>query len=267
MATTPNLRLRPKGDTGLVHDVTPKSAGWTYVGFKLHRLSEGGTAGGETGSDEVCLVLVSGKARISVDGQDFGELGERMSPFEGEPYSVYVPAGASWRAEAATALELAVCAAPGVRGAYAARVIAPGTNPRITRGKGSNTRYVTNILPETDPAHSLLVVEVITPAGNTSSYPPHKHDTDNLPYESLLEETYYHRFNPPQGFAFQRVYTDDRSLDVAMAVEDGDVSLVPKGYHPVATVHGYDSYYLNVMAGPHRTWKFHNAAEHEWLLK
>ena len=139
---------------------------------------------------------------------------------------------------------------------------------QITRGKGSNTRYVTNILPETDPgAHSLLVVEVITPGGNTSSYPPHKHDTDDLPHESLLEETYYHRLNPPQGFAMQRVYTDDRSLDEALVIEDGDVTLVPRGYHPVAAVHGYDLYYLNVMAGPKRTWKFHNAVEHEWLLK
>ena len=117
-----------------------------------------------------------------------------------------------------------------------ARVIAPGTHPQITRGKGTNIRHVTNILPEDDgAAHSLLVVEVITPGGNTSSYPPHKHDQDNLPHESLLEETYYHRLNPPQGFAFQRVYTDDRSLDEAMAIEDGDVTLVPRGYHPVAT--------------------------------
>ena len=162
--------------------------------------------------------------------------------------------------------KLAVCSAPG-GGSFEARVIPPGTNPQITRGKGSNTRYVTNILPETDPAHSLLVVEVITPGGNTSSYPPHKHDTDNLPHESLLEETYYHRLNPPQGFAMQRVYSDDRSLDEALVIEDGDVTLVPRGYHPVAAVHGYDLYYLNVMAGPKRTWKFHNAVEHEWLLK
>jgi 5-deoxy-glucuronate isomerase len=126
---------------------------------------------------------------------------------------------------------------------------------------------VTDILPESDAANALLVVEVITPNGHTSSYPPHKHDRDDLPRESRLEETYYHRLYPPQGFAFQRVYTDDRSLDEAIAVEDGEVVLVPKGYHPVATVHGYDSYYLNVMAGPHRIWKFHNAPEHEWLLK
>ena len=128
------------------------------------------------------------------------------------------------------------------------------------------SRHVANILPETEEAESLLVVEVITPGGHTSSYPPHKHDRDDLPRESLLEETYYHRLNPPQGFAFQRVYTDDRSLDEAMAVEDGDVTLVPKGYHPVAATHGYDLYYLNVMAGPKRTWKFHNAPEHQWLL-
>jgi 5-deoxy-glucuronate isomerase len=83
----------------------------------------------------------------------------------------------------------------------------------------------------------------------------------------MLEETYYHRLNPPQGFGFQRVYTDDRSLDEAMVVEDGDVTLVPKGYHPCAATHGYDLYYLNVMAGPKRIWKFYNAPEHEWMLK
>jgi 5-deoxy-glucuronate isomerase len=110
-------------------------------------------------------------------------------------------------------------------------------------------------------------VEVITPAGNTSSYPPHKHDTDNLPRESALEEVYYHRLNPPQGFAFQRVYTDDLSLDETMTVENGDVTLVPRGYHPCATIHGYDLYYLNVMAGPKRVWRFHNQKEHEWLLQ
>ena len=87
-----------------------------------------------------------------------------------------------------------------------------------------------------------------------------------LPAESALEETYYHRIRPPQGFAFQRVYTDDRSIDEAMAVEDGDVTLVPKGYHPCAATHGYDLYYLNVMAGPRRIWRFHNQKEHEWLI-
>ena len=236
------------------------------MGFDLWELDAGDFVKGGKDDREVCLVLVTGKARVVVNGRDLGELGERMSPFEGEPYAVYVPAGAEWTATATPELTLAVCAAPG-GGAYEPRVIAPGAHPPITRGKGSNTRHVTNILPETDPAHSLLVVEVITPAGHTSSYPSHKHDEDNLPVESQLEETYYHRLKPAQGFAMQRVYTDDRSLDEAVVIEDGDVTLVPRGYHPVAAVHGYDLYYLNVMAGPKRTWKFHDDPAHAWLLK
>jgi 5-deoxy-glucuronate isomerase len=260
-----NLRVRSRNDEGeRRHHVTPRSAGWTYVGFDLWDLSPPDFVEGGKDDREVCLVFVSGKGKVIVDGKDFGELGQRVSPFEGPPQAVYVPAGAAWFVNATTPLTLAACTAPG-GGGYAPRII--DVPKQITRGKGTNTRYVTNILPETEPAHSLLVVEVITPAGNTSSYPPHKHDQDNLPHESQLEETYYHRLNPPQGFALQRIYTDDRSLDEAVAVEDGDVVLVPRGYHPVATIHGYDSYYLNVMAGPKRIWKFHNAPEHEWLLK
>ncbi len=261
------LLVKPQGRSGRVSHVTPETAGWTYVGFDLHRLQAGQTIFGETEGREVCLVFVTGKGKVKANGEDLGVLGERMSPFDGKPWSVYVPQGSSWSVTAETDLELAVCSAPGLGGGLPVRLIAPDSLGQEVRGKGTNTRYVTNILPEGEPADSLLVVEVITPGGHTSSYPPHKHDQDNLPAESYLEETYYHRLNPPQGFAFQRVYTDDRSLDEAMAVEDGDVVLVPKGYHPCAACHGYDLYYLNVMAGPKRTWKFHNSAEHEWLMK
>jgi 5-deoxy-glucuronate isomerase len=147
------------------------------------------------------------------------------------------------------------------------RVIEAAQMKRAVRGQGSNTRYVCDILPHDDPgAEHLLVVEVITPAGHSSSYPPHKHDSETPPTETQLEETYYHRLNPPQGFAFQRVYTDDRSLDEACAVEDHDVVMVPRGYHPVVAPHGYALYYLNVMAGPQRFWVFHNDPAHEWMI-
>lgn len=116
-------------------------------------------------------------------------------------------------------------------GGFAPRLIRPEQCKRSVRGKGANTRYVCDILPDSEPAHSLLVVEVRTPSGHSSSYPPHKHDTDDLPHQSFLEETYYHQVNPPQGFVFQRVYTDDRSIDQAMAVENSDLVVVPKGYH------------------------------------
>jgi 5-deoxy-glucuronate isomerase len=161
--------------------------------------------------------------------------------------------------------EVAVCTAP-AQGKLAPRLITPEEMKRSVRGKGLNTRYVTDILPQTAPAESVLVVEVITPTGNSSSYPPHKHDRSALD-ETFLEETYYHRLDPPQGFVFQRVYTDERDLDESHAVEDHDVMVVPRGYHPVVVPWGYRSYYLNVMAGPDRAWRFHNDPAHEWMLR
>jgi 5-deoxy-glucuronate isomerase len=264
------LLVRPKTSAnGLVHRITPKNAGWTYVGFEVHDLKPGAKLEKRCGGMEICIVIVSGKAHVTAGSgktaEDFGILGERASPFDGAPWSVYVPAKSSYTVIAATACEIAICAAPGA-GKLPARVIGPEQCGMEVRGKGSNTRHVRNILPESEPADSLLVVEVVTPGGNWSSYPPHKHDRDALPQESYLEETYYHRLSPSQGYAVQRVYTDDRSLDETMAVSDRDVVLVPKGYHPVGAAHGYSLYYLNVMAGPRRTWRFWNDPAHQWLF-
>jgi 5-deoxy-glucuronate isomerase len=126
---------------------------------------------------------------------------------------------------------------------------------------------VVPILMGDRPAESLLVCEVHTPPGHWSSYPPHKHDRDALPEESLLEETYYHRIDPAQGFALQRVYTGDGALDEAIVVRDREVVLVPRGYHTVAAPPGYADYYLNVMAGPVRSWAVANDPDHEWTLE
>jgi 5-deoxy-glucuronate isomerase len=254
-----------KSANGLVHRITPKSAGWTYVGFEARDLKKGKRAAFASGPMEACVVVLSGKARVKAKDFDSGAIGERANVFEGLPWSVYLPAHCAYTIAAVTDCEVAICTAPG-KGRLSPRVIAPSDVETLTRGKGSNTRHVRNILSETASAESLLVVEVITPGGNWSSYPPHKHDRDAIPEESYLEETYYHRLSPPQGFALQRVYTDDRSLDETLAVGDRDVVLVPRGYHPVGAPHGYDLYYLNVMAGPKRTWRFHNDPAHAWML-
>lgn len=260
------LKNRGPDGSGLVHRVTPESAGWRHVGFEVWRLEPGAGCSEETGEREHCLVLLGGRADIAVGSERWTDIGGRENPFAREkPFAVYVPAGRRWTLTARTAVELAVCSAPG-GGDHAPRLIGPEEVAYSVRGRDTNTRHVWDILPEGKPAHSLLVVEVITPGGSWSSYPSHKHDTDNLPDESLLEETYYHRIDPAQGFAFQRIYTDDRSLDVTMAVEDGDLTLVPRGYHPCAAAHGYDLYYLNVMAGPKRVWRFNTEAAHRWLL-
>jgi len=256
---------RHKSPTGLVHRITPLSAGWTYVGFEARDMASGARASIKSESRESCVVVLRGKIRVRGKGFDSGVIGQRENVFEGLPWSVYLPPGTKYTIEAASDCEIAICSAPAT-GRLPARVIAPADVETTTRGKGSNTRYVRNILSETATAESVLVVEVITPGGNWSSYPPHKHDRDAIPEESYLEETYYHRLSPPQGFALQRVYTDDRSLDETLAVGDRDVVLVPRGYHPVGAPHGYDLYYLNVMAGPKRTWRFHNDPDHAWML-
>ncbi len=257
---------RPEPDGRVLH-VTPQSAGWTYVGFEVFDVADGGTVARESGATEQCLVLVSGRARVSAGADDFGVLGARDSVFEGLPWSVYVPAGSRWRVEADGACEIAVCSAPAV-GAMPARLIPPSDVGEETRGTGTSTRHVRSILSEGDGrAENLLVVEVITPAGHWSSYPPHKHDRDDFPNETLLEETYYHRLTPRQGYGMQRVYTDDRALDETLSFGDRDVVLVPRGYHPVGAAHGYTLYYLNVMAGPRRAWRFANDPDHAWMLK
>ena len=261
-----SLLRRPTGTRGKVHDITPASAGWGYVGFGLWRLAPGETAAEATGETEVILVLVEGKARLSAAGRDFGELGDRLDVFEGTPPAcLYVPAGAEWRAEATTPCTLAVCAAPGAPG-RPAQVL--GGIERVLRGKGTNTRAIHPIaMEERDVADSLLVTEVFTPQGHWSSYPPHRHDEDDFPRMTYLEETYYHRLNPAQGFGLQRVWTEDGSLDETMAVSDGDVVLVPRGHHPCGAPYGYEMYYLNVMAGPRRAWRFRNHPDHDWIAR
>ena len=263
------LRVRPHAPdaTGTVLEVTPASAGWQRVGFRVVRLAPGQRCAGGGDDRETCLVLVSGTATVVAGAHRFERVGGRASPFEDRaPGAVYAPAGTRWEVIADDGVELAVCSAPGRPGGEP-RLIGDAEMSRETRGQGTNTRHVRNILPQDQPADSLLVVEVITPGGHWSSYPPHKHDTAVDDGETALEETYYHRLQPPQGFAFQRVYTDDRSLDETVCVEDGDVVVVPRGYHPVGAAHGYDLYYLNVMAGPARKWIFRNDPAHDWITR
>ena len=263
------LRVRPHApdEDGCVLEVTPRSAGWDSVGFKVVRLEPGQHHEGGESDRESCLVILTGTADVEVASECFKHVGQRSSVFEDiPPAAVYAPAGASYSVSAVTAVELAIGSAPGTSSAMP-RLIDPERMSREVRGEGTNQRFVRNILPETEPADSLLVVEVITPGGHWSSYPPHKHDTATAGEETALEETYYHRIEPPQGFAVQRVYTDDRSIDETVAVEDGDVVMVPRGYHPVGAPHGYDLYYLNVMAGPRRQWIFRNDPEHDWIIR
>ena len=246
----------------LVHPpVTPESARWRYVGFEVVDLREGSVER-HTDDRECCLVVLGGTTHVRSAHGDW-DLGGRPDPFSGRPDAAYLPPNTAFEIEGSA--EVALCTAPARTGAEP-RVL-PGDQVEVeVRGQGAHERTVTPILMGDQTADSLLVCEVVTPPGHWSSYPPHKHDRDAMPDESFLEETYYHRISPAQGFALQRVYTADGELDETVVVRDRDVVLVPRGYHTVSAPPGYAVYYLNVMAGPVRAWAIANDPDHEWIL-
>ncbi len=261
-----NLLRKPLQTTGLIHDITPRSVGWEYVGLAIHLLKPGELISGLTQQTEVIIVIVEGKCELNINDKNFGELGKRENVFERlPPQSVYASINSKWSCRATTYCSIAICSAPG-NGNHATRVLDP---PILTqRGKGSNTRFINNIAMEHDDvADSLLVTEVFTPQGNWSSYPPHRHDEDDFPNITYLEETYYHRLSPSNGYATQRVWTEDGSLDETYSVLNHDVVIVPKGHHPCGVPYGYELYYLNVMAGPIRKWRFKNHPDHNWIFE
>lgn len=253
----------------LVHHIAKGNSPLEYVAAHVFDFEAGGKISFESASHESCVVALTGKYTIKVAAETFQDVGTRTDVFEKKPTdSIYVPIEQKVDIIAETKGRAIICQSPTEDKTRKTQLIKAGDNSIEQRGKYNNQRLVHNILDDQSPlADKLLVVEVYTEMANWSSYPPHKHDQDNLPEESFLEETYYHEVNPRQGFIFQRVYTDDELIDETMTVKNGEMVIVPRGYHPVGVPDGYESYYLNIMAGPTKTWKFHNDAEHAWILE
>jgi 5-deoxy-glucuronate isomerase len=227
--------------------VTPAGAGWRWLSYRSERVS-GRTEIG-TGGDEVCLVNLGGTLHATAAGGEHC-LGDRTSPFAGLPRSLYLPPGTTCIVEGEGLV--GVCAAR-AEAIHPVRPIPPGDVLVEVRGAGNATRQINHIIPPEFPAHRLLVVEVLTPAGNWSSYPPHKHEVERLPVENDLEEVYAYRFEHPEAFGVQRLYSRTGDLDETWTVRDLDVLLVPRGYHPFCAAHGYHGYYLNALAAEQRS--------------
>lgn len=260
------VRGNPQVTAGTVVEVTPDGEWWRYPGIEVLRLKTGERLARRNDAFEAFIVVVRGAAVFEVDGTALTRTPFRESPFIDPPSGAYVPPSTVWEVRAISDLEIAICTAPAETGVPAHAVL-PDDVACETRGEGTNTRHVRDLLPESRPlAERLLVVEARTPGGCWSSYPPHKHDTADPPRESELEELYFYRIDPPTGFALQRVYTDDRALDVSMAPGDCDLVMVPRGYHPVGAPHGHDVWYLNVMAGPRRVWATRVDPDFAWLI-
>jgi 5-deoxy-glucuronate isomerase len=232
-------------EAGTWEQVTPESAGWRHLAFGVRS----GSFESATDDFEVALVPLSGSFRVASGGATW-ELGGRENVFAGLPWALYLPRDSSYRVEGEG--ELAICGARAER-RREPKLVEPADVEIEVRGAGNATRQINHLLKPEFPAERLLVVEVFTPSGNWSSYPPHKHDEDHPPGEVVLEETYYFRTPAPEAFAVQRLYSPRHGLDLTATVHDGDLLLVPHGYHTTAAAHGYDLYYLNALAGDRRS--------------
>ncbi len=250
------LHIRPD-PAGSVH-VDPARAGWRYLSFDTHRVGRGGlTVAASNERAETCLVVLNGRDIVVDDGGERWQLEGRDGPFTGMPSALWLPDGRELRLSVQEGEgTVAVARAPrsGRDGVAATPIqIRPADVRSEIRGAGNATRQINHIIAPEFPADRLEVVEVFTPSGNWSSWPPHKHDVDDMPDEAVLEEIYHYRFRRPEAWAIQRVYRPDRSRDGIWEVRDRDVVLVTDGYHPFSATHGDDAYYLNALAGDRRT--------------
>lgn len=263
------IRSKDSGQSGVFAEVSAKQAGWEFLNMAALRLFSGQTYAGEVGAHEHVSVVLGGRCLLTV-GEERFELGGRPDVFAGMPHAFYLPRGTRFELEALSEqLEVASCWVPTDRD-HPLRIVRPEDCAVELRGGGNASRQINSILPPGSDCHRLVCVEVYTPSGNWSSYPPHKHDVHRVDeagnlLEADLEEIYFYKLSRPQGIAYQRVYTGDGSLDELCLARNHDVVLVPEGYHPVVSGHGYHTYYLNFLAGSAQSLANSDDPEHSWV--
>lgn len=257
MTTTPDLLVRPwpeSADPRLITRITPERAGWDYLTMEARRLPLDGVWESYTGGHEMAIVLLGGACSLETNRGTWAHIGRRANVFAGMPHAIYLPRHSDFRLRALTEVcEIAAAWVPTDQD-HPIQIVQPESVQIELRGGGNASRQINGILPPAFDCHRLIAVEVYTPGGNWSSYPPHKHDVhtvapDGHLIEAALEEIYFYKLDKPNGYAIQQVYTADRSLDAIVRAGDNDAVLVPAGYHPVVAAHGYTAYYLNFLAG------------------
>lgn len=264
------LQVRPQAAQGEYHRVTPDTAGWEHLHFAARRVKHGEQWQASTGDCEYGLVILGGVCSVQSSRGDWRKIGRRPNVFSGMPYALYLPAQTTFTVTALSEeLDLA-CGWCKSEGNHPPQLVTPDQVAIEIRGGGNATRQINPIFPPGFNCHRLVAVEVYTPPGNWSSYPPHKHDMHRVDaagqlIEADLEEIYFYKLDKPQGYAVQRVYTADSRLDETIVARDSDAVLVPEGFHPVASAHGYTTYYLNFLAGSAQSLANTDDPEHAWI--
>ena len=250
-------------DSGVCLSVSPKSASIEYLSFEVRRLQPHQRFTANTEGLELAIVVLGGICSVESSSGEW-RLGARENVFRGIAYTLYLPIGTQLALTAETPCEIALCYCAATK-AYPPKLITPADVEIEIRGGGNATRQINHLLKPEFDAERILLVEVYTPSGNWSSYPPHKHDVHNPPLEVDLEEIYYYKIDRPEGYAIQRVYTTDSRLDETLTVRDGEMVFIPEGYHPVVAAHGYNVYYLNVLAGSARSMAASDDPDYAWV--
>ncbi len=254
-----DLLVRPEAFRNRTEDF-----GYDFLSFENRRLAPGERYFGDTAQRELAIVVLGGVCSVSSTKGEWLGVGQRATVFDGLPYTLYLPIHTAFTVSSEEGCDLAFCYAKAEE-EYPVRLITPAHVGIEIRGGGNATRQINSMIPPTFLAQRLIVVEVFTPAGNWSSFPPHKHDVHNPPGEVDLEELYYYRLQRPEGFAVQKVYTADRRTDETLTVRNGDMVLVREGYHPVVAAHGYNVYYLNALAGSARSLAASDDPDYAWV--
>jgi len=238
--------------------------GYEFLSFQVRKMAQGEKYDGEIDGTELAIVVLGGICSVKSSRGEWLRFGGRKTVFGGLPYTLYLPLKTRFTITAETDCDLALCYSRAEE-EHPASLVTPDQVGIEIRGGGNATRQINSMVPPKFSAHRLIVVEVFTPAGNWSSFPPHKHDVHNPPAEVDLEEIYYYRIERPEGFAIQKVYTPDRHIDETITVRDGELVLVPEGYHPMVAAHGYNAYYLNALAGSARSLAASDDPDYAWV--
>jgi len=251
------------GESGELLNFSRESVGWQWMSMTARRLNPGETYEAKTQGEEAAFVILGGRSTANW-GKGPQTIGGRNNVFDGLPYCLYLPSGNRVTFRPETVCEIAECRVPS-QAQLDPRLITPKDIASTLRGGGNASRQIVDIIQTDFPADKIVVIEVYTPGGNWSSYPPHKHDVHAPPTEVDLDEIYYYRFNQPAGFALQRLYSPANGEERVIRANDGDAVLVHSGYHPVVAGPGYDVYYLNFLAGTSRTLAVTEDPDHVWL--
>jgi 5-deoxy-glucuronate isomerase len=280
--TADNILVKPgvfPDDSDLILSITPQQAGWEYISFQARRLAAGQSWSFQSGDNELAIVNLSGRYSVNSNRGQWSGIGSRKDVFEGAAHALYLPRHTEFTITAEEAGEYVVTWVPTDED-HEPWLIKPEDVDISVRGGDNVSRQINDLLPSNSPVHRLVLVEVYTPSGNWSSYPPHKHDIHlkddqgNL-LEADLEEVYFYKIDKPEGYAYQRVYTGQTSplhkagcpIDALVRADNNCAVLVPEGYHPVVSAPGYTTYYLNVLAGSAQTLANQDDQKYTWVTE